>query len=133
MKQSATINEPVLVTTFAAACKVAGYDPATIIPDMSAYPVKRRAALVAFAKLMIIAEVLNGGWIPNWDDSTELKYFCWFDMDQPGFRLHAVFSENTFCYSCCGSQICFKTMALAEHAAHHFLDLYRDLMVAPNS
>ena len=87
---------------------------------------------IAYKKLKAIAKVLNEGWVPDWDNSNQYKWYPWFYMTKTssspsGFGLGVVCDD----YSCSyvGSRLCYRTRKLAEHAAKHFIDLYRDLMV----
>ena len=115
------------VKTFEAACQKLGIDTSKL-PDFSAVPVKHQAALIAHFKLVIIAQVLNDGWEPNWDDYNEYKYYPWFYMDSAlGFDLNHVYCH--YSASTVGSRLCFKTEALAEYAAKNFKDLYKDYML----
>lgn len=37
----------------------------------------------------LLCKSLNEGWTPNWDDSSEGKYYPWFKMGSSGFRFGA--------------------------------------------
>ncbi len=56
------------IKTFEEACKKLNLDPKTAIPDMSAAQPKHHASLIATAKMHIIAEALNEGWVPDWSN-----------------------------------------------------------------
>lgn len=116
-----------LVNTFNQACKHKKLDPRKAVPDVSGLPKEQQKAVVAAAKLFIIADVLNDGHKFNWDDYSEQKWFLWWWMNQPGFRLYDAAYGND--YSRVGSRLCFRTKAIAEHAAKHFKPLYKDFMV----
>jgi len=119
------------IKTFAQACKKLGHDPKKIIPDVSKFPTKHHAAMIAHMQMIIIAEALNEGWTPNWDDYDEYKYFPWFYMNKPGFR----FLDSNYVYAAAnsagGSRLCFKTRELATYAGKTFINLYKDMMVVP--
>ena len=85
--------------------------------------------MIAYKKLKLITKVLNEGWTPNWNNNNERKWYCWFYMDKPGFRLGAADYADDVTYV--GSRLCYRTRKLAEYAAKQFIDLYRDLMVIP--
>lgn len=80
---------------------------------------------VAYKKLKIIIWVLNEGWVPDWDDSNQRKWFPWFYLDKPGFRFHDTHYGWTFTIATGGSRLCFKSKELAEYAANQFLALYK--------
>lgn len=121
------------IKTFEGACKVLGHDPVKIIPKVSGFPKEHQKALTATAKLIIINEALNfvdngkKKWIPDWDNINEGKYYPWFCMDDPGFRLGGVYYAHSA--SNVGSRLIYRTRALAEFAAKQFAQLYKDLMV----
>ena len=121
-----------LIKTFEAACKAKGLSPENCIPDVSTYPAEHQKAVVAAAKLFIVVDVLNDGWKPNWNNDDEYKYYLWFDMEKSksnpsGFRLDYV--DFNYTDSHVGSRLCFKSREVAEHAAKHFISLFKDLMV----
>lgn len=121
------------ITTFTEACKVLNLDPEKVLPDVSAFPPPHQAALTAAGKLFIIADALNEGWQPDWNNDDEYKYYPWFDLeknedDNPsGFRLCNVLYD--YANSLVSSRLCFKSRDLAHYAGTQFVDLYRDLMV----
>lgn len=79
----------------------------------------------AFGMLHLIAEALNEGWKPNWDDDDQIKYYPWFDLSDPfSFRSVDLISQG----SAVGSRLCFKSSDLAEYAGTQFLDIYKSFM-----
>jgi hypothetical protein len=121
------------IESFENACKALNLDPEKVLPDVSAFPPPHQAALTATCKLFIIADALNEGWKPDWNNDEEYKFYPWFDLekhetyDPSGFRLFGVHSR--YDDSDVGSRLCFKSREIAEYAATQFIDLYRDLMV----
>lgn len=120
------------IKTFEDACKALNLDPEKVLPDVSAFPPPHQAALIAAGKLFIVADALNEGWKPDWNND-EYKYYPWFDLekdeeDNPsGFRLDSVYYY--YSGSDVSSRLCFKSRDIAEYAGTQFVDLYRDLMV----
>lgn len=121
------------IKTFEDACKTLNLDPEKVLPDVSAFPPPHQAALIATGKLFIVADALNEGWKPDWNNDEEYKYYPWFDLEKhetynpSGVRFYGV--NYGYDYSDVGSRLCFKSREIAEYAATQFLDLYRDLMV----
>ena len=128
--KSATKKATKQITSFEEACQQLGLDPDKSIPDMSAAQPKHHAALIATAKMYIIAEALNGGWIPDWSNYDEYKYFPYFEM--ASFRFGGSHCNNSSAYSTGGSRLVYRTRALADYAGQTFLDLYKDMMVITN-
>jgi hypothetical protein len=62
--------------TYEACCKKLGKDPVKELP-FSKPANGFHKALNAYAKLFIIAEALNEGWVPDWADSDQYKYYPW--------------------------------------------------------
>jgi hypothetical protein len=69
------------VKTFEDACEIAGVDPR----DRKFLDAAEDE--IAYSKLRVIISVLNEGWTPDWDNSRQYKYYPWFYLDSPGFRL----------------------------------------------
>lgn len=118
------------IKTFEDACKALSI-PATL-PVVDALPEKHRKAIIANYQLFIIAQALNEGWEPNWNDFSEYKYYPWFDMetygDAPvgsGFSFHDCDCVNA--NADVGSRLCFKSRELAEYAGKQFESIYKDL------
>jgi hypothetical protein len=82
----------------------------------------------AFRLLDLLARTLNEGWVPDWRNSNEAKWYAWFDMGgSAGFRF--LVCDDWVSGSGVGSRLCFKTKQLAEHAGRNFLDVYEQFMV----
>jgi hypothetical protein len=111
------------IKTFEDACKVLNLDPEKILPDVSFVPQQHQAAITAATKLFIIANALNGGWKPDWNNLDQHKWFPWFDMEK-GFRLCSV--GYYYGLSSVGSRLCFRSKEIAKYAANQFLDLYKE-------
>lgn len=115
------------IKTFEEACEVLELESKKVVPDFSMYPEKHQKAMVAHAKLVIIAEALNEGWQPDWASDDQWKYEPWFYMggsSGSGFAYYGFGSWRTL--SNCGSRLCFKSRELAEYAGEQFRDLYKD-------
>lgn len=86
------------VKSFEDACQVLGIS--TNVPEVKGLPRKHQKAIIANYKLIVIAEALNEGWKPNWQDSDEYKYYPWFDMSNPagvGYSLTHGAASNSAC------------------------------------
>ena len=117
------------VKSFEDACQLLGIE--TNLPEVSMLPQNHQKAIIAHYKLVIIAEAINEGWKPNWDNWGELKYYPWFDME--GSSSGSGFSyddyDDWYAYSGVGSRLCFKTYELAKYVGQTFIDLYKDYFV----
>lgn len=116
------------IKTFQNACKALKLDSQKVLPDFSQFPQRYQKAIEAHAKLILIAEVLNEGWQPDWSHENEKKYEPLFVMDNSfggGFYLLASDIYDTT-ISICGSRLCYKSEALCKYAAEQFAELYKE-------
>ncbi|HUR65493.1 MAG TPA: hypothetical protein VMZ03_04015 [Chitinophagaceae bacterium] len=126
------------IKTFEQACKAKKINPRSLRSKLTIlqtvllffFPKKKKhiKAVIAFTKLIIIAEVLNDGWKPSWKDNNQPKWYAWFWMDSStGFRCYG--AAFGYSHSNVGSRLCFRDEANAEFAGKQFKSLYKDLMV----
>lgn len=85
-------------------------------------------AAQAFLKLTIIAKSLNEGWLPDWENSSESKWYTWFNNYKSGFGFSNTDYVGWNAYSYCSSRLCFKTSDLAKYAGTQFLELYNQFL-----
>lgn len=98
-----------------------GYSIDEVIKINKIKPSKRA---IAFERLATIIEFLNDGWYPNWKDSTEYKYFNYFQM-QGGFS--SWYTNYFSTAAVVPSALCLKSEELAKYAIKHYFQLYKDL------
>ena len=117
------------VKTFEAACKQLKIQP--VLPDVSMLPESKGKGILALYKLEIIAEALNEGWVPDWSDSRQHKYYPWFQYSSgsSGFALSDFGYGYDYTHATLGSRLVFKTSALAVYAGETFADLYNDFLI----
>ena len=117
--------------TFQDACKVEGLDAKKARPDFSGYPAKDRKAMIAHAKLVIIAKaanrIANGGkpWKPDFSNS-DYKYWPWFYMDKGSSGFRFTDGANWTSHSSVGSRLCYISREVCEYVATTFLKEYRE-------
>lgn len=119
------------VKTWEAAFKLKGLDPKKL-PDVSMLPEGYRKSVVAQFILIVVAEALNGDWVPDYTDIDQYKYFPWFrvkaDSKRPsGFGLSCHDCGRWDTGTVCGVRLCYKDSATAEYAGKTFIKLYEDL------
>ena len=86
--------------------------------------------IISQLQSIIIAKALNEVWVPDWNDSSQYKYFPYFDMESSsagGFVCNDYGSRGT--YAAVGSRLCFKSRELAEYAGKQFKGIYEEYYV----
>ncbi|WP_202703119.1 hypothetical protein [Flavobacterium sp. UGB4466] len=90
---------------------------------------------VAYRKAKLVAKLFNEGWIPDWTNEDEYKYFAYFKMGSPsgvGFSYYFYVSWDT--RSIVGSRLAFKSSDLAEYAGKLFeQEIYKPLMITESA
>ena len=83
---------------------------------------------INYEKSKIIVKAINNGWIPDWNNSNQPKWFPVFKLSS-GFG----FSSSHFGYDCthtdCGSRLCFESEEKSNHAAKQFIDIYQKFII----
>jgi hypothetical protein len=84
---------------------------------------------IAYRMAKLVCKAFNEGWIPDWTNSNEYKYYPWFEMGSSsgvGFAYGGYVSWYSF--SVVGSRLCFKSRDLAEYAGKLFeQEIYKPL------
>ena len=79
-------------------------------------------------KAIILTKAFNEGWVPDWDNTIQAKYFPWFEMGgSSGFRFDVFVLWRSASYV--GSRLCFKSSKLAEHVGKKFTSVYKQFML----
>lgn len=87
---------------------------------------KQQKSINAFYDIQNISTVLNEGWISDWSNSNEYKYYNYFEKKVSGL---CFYGSHAWCYVACGGfGFYFKTAKLAKYAAETFLDIYIDYL-----
>lgn len=108
------------VKTFADACNVLGIDPDDVVHSADETDDQ------AYKKLKVIARALNEGWEPNYNNDNQPKWYPWFYLDSPGFRLRGV--RYGAPVTAVGARLVFKSEELAKYAANQFSGIYSDYL-----
>lgn len=82
--------------------------------------------VIAFDQACLIVQAYNEGWVPNWDDTNEDKWYGYWDhrVSGSGFRLNCL----TRSYSYVGSRLVFRTEELARDAYEKFSHIFKLFM-----
>lgn len=94
---------------------------------------KHIEALVALNKLFTIAEAWNKaeGFIPDFSDRSQKKWFPWFTYDKYDARFVSACTGHSPAYvnAFLGSRICFKTRERAAQFGKQFEELYNKVFL----
>lgn len=88
---------------------------------------KQELSINAFYKIQCISKVLNESWIPNFLNSSEKKYYPYFEKSSGGGWLVCSYSY-WYAVSTMGFGLYFKSSELALFAGNTFLDIYKDYL-----
>ena len=118
------------IKSFEDACAKEGIDP-TKLPDVSMIPEDFRKPIISQYKKQIVFKAINNGWVPDWNNYDQPKYFPWFKVLSSGFG----FSHSHYGYdstnSHCGSRLCCSSSEKALYIAERFEQLYIDDFLYP--
>lgn len=132
------INE--VIMNFESATKALGADFSLftksqlkdVLSLMTSINPKHIKALVALNKLFTIAEAWNkeDGFVPDFSDSKQDKWFPWFKYDEVAAKLIYVNTGSTSIdIPVFGSRLCFKSSARAEQFGKQFINLYNKVFL----
>ena len=116
------------IKSFEDACMKENIDP-LMLPEVSMIPEAFRKAIINTYKIMIIFKAIDNGWVPNWKNHNEYKYFPWFYVSPSG----AGFSHSSFSYpgtlTSVGSRLCTDTSEKAIYIGEQFRAEYQEFLL----
>ena len=81
--------------------------------------------IISTYKLSIIIKALNDGWLPDWNNPNQNKYFPHFNRTNKDFSYYVSYSNFTFTYV--PSALYLKSPELVEYCSKIFFDLYEKI------
>lgn len=81
----------------------------------------------AYKKLKVVSKAINNGWVPDWNDHGQLKWYPWFRLSS-GFGFSGATCNCVYSDSSVGSRLCYETEEQAEYAGTQFESLYKDFL-----
>lgn len=97
--------------------------------DFSFLPENIREYFEAQYDALVIAEALNEGWVPDWDNNSERKWYPWFIMSPAAFAFDASSYGISHADAGSGSRLKFKSEELSDYAAKQFPDVWRKIQI----
>lgn len=105
-------------------------DVAAFVQDINPHHLK---AIVALNKLFTIAEAWNkaDGFVPDFADKGQWKYFPWFKYDDETAGFVIAYSSNAASYANAhfGSRLCFISESRAKEFGEKYADLYNEVFM----
>lgn len=85
---------------------------------------------IAYRKIKTIAEALNEGWKPDWNDEDQKKWIPWFyPNSSSGFVFGSTYYDDSAAGAGYGLRLCFKSDELATYAGKQFVELYKEFIL----
>jgi hypothetical protein len=111
------------VTTYSEVCRRLGEKEITL-KDFKQFDDILANKLLNFAKIQQLSKYFNQGWIPNWKDSNEYKWYPYFNDSGGGFVFDYSYCH---CYAFSGSVAYYKTKEISNHIGKYFPDFYKNI------
>lgn len=116
------------IKTFEDACKKLNLDPMKL-PDVSGIPGEFARPIIAAYKLFVIYKAINNGWIPDWSNWRQYKYYPWFDVLSSGFGFSRSDCHCDYASADGGSRLCTDSSEKAIYIAKQFEAEYQDYLL----
>lgn len=105
-------------------------DVANLVSEVNPKHIK---ALIAYNRLCTIAQAWNkaDGFEPDFSNTSQYKYFPWFEYSRDAAGFVFALTDNTATYAGAnvGSRLCFMTRERAEQFGKQFIDLWNDVFL----
>ncbi len=82
---------------------------------------------IAYEKMKIVVKAINQGWIPDWNNSNQYKYWPYFKLSS-GFGFSFSYYYFAYAVTAVGSRLCFETEEKCKYAATQFIDIYEQFL-----
>jgi len=110
------------IKSFEDACREANVSPERLFNENDTMDER------AYKKLKLIIRVINEGWKPNWDNTSERKWYPWFIARPGGFGFSYSYDDNWLASTDCGSRLCLQTEEKADYVGKQFEDIYNEFL-----
>jgi len=116
------------IKSFEDACKKLGINP-EILPQMEGIGAEFVKPVIALYKLIIIFKAINAGWLPDWNNMNQWKYYPWYSVLSSGFGFSASGYNYGRTFTGVGSRLCTDSSEKALYIAEQFKAEYEDLFL----
>lgn len=86
---------------------------------------------IAYKKYKVVCRALNGGWVPDWANASQAKWYPWMEYNSAaaGFRFYDSFYSITRALTGSGSRVRLCSDNIAKHAGTKFEGLISDTLM----
>lgn len=101
------------------------------VADFSSLPEAIRDRHQAIDEMEIICEAVNDGWVPDWGNTNQSKYRCWFWMSPSGFAFDCSSLAYDSADAGCGSRLHLEKREKSDHVGSHpeFLSIWKRIQL----
>ena len=117
------ITDPFQLKTWDDVCNFHGVREEDILPCLDP-KTKLDRTLNAIVKINYISLALNSTWVPDFENSSQLKYYVYFQKVSGSWRVIGAFCDVAIV----GSGFYFENKEKALHAGKTFLDIFVDYL-----
>ncbi len=110
------------IKTFDDACEIEGLDSVALVKKWKSQG--DTGDEIAYKKLKIIVKVLNEGWIAEMHNTSQYKFYPYFNLSGSGFSFSDTYNWDS--YTLAGTRLCFRNSELAEYAGKTFIAEYKE-------
>ena len=116
------------IKSYEDACNKLELDP-FVLPDISMIDQSLQKSIIANYKLCIIYKAINNGWVPDFTDSKQYKYYPWFRVLSSSLDFSFTDYNADDTGTIVGARLCTDTAVKAEYIGKQFKDIYQDYLL----
>jgi hypothetical protein len=120
------------IKTFEDACERLRLDPSNL-PNLSALPKRFKKGLYAYYKLMVIFEAINDGWIPDFENKNQCKFFPIFEINPSGMNFSQCKNSSIYNLAKTSSFLCCGNQDKSVYISSQFTELFKDYLLINRS
>ena len=109
------------IKTYEDACNAKVVDKDNVIFETDSFDI------ICYKKLKHIISVINEGWVPDWNNFNQRKWWPWFRLSS-GFGFGSSYYNFSGTITYVGSHLCFQSEEKSDYTATQFLDLYKGFL-----
>ena len=83
---------------------------------------------LSYIKLKTITKALNEGWVPDWEDNRQQKWYPYFLLSSSSFVFDGLYCRYSHTAAGNSSRLCFPNEKLATYAGKQFVKIYKEFM-----